>query len=330
MKQLSGAKAPGPLLLLWAGVLVTILMMAGPAPAEPQKMKTLIPPGHKFASLEPAAPHTIARTQKPAGYPERLHPCPPDWPSAGSDYAPPHFTDPKVLAGPEWADPDDFERALAARGGMFDSYEELPLVDGRPKNPRGPTGLAGRGLLGRFGPNFAADPIVFRQHDGRLHMIAIRRRDNGRWAIPGGMVDHGEKVSGTLARELAEEALGKELDPERARRFESTFAELFASEAVLVYQGYVDDFRNTDDAHMQTSAYLLLLRPEHAQTLDWDLTLDAGDDASEAIWMPLTAANLKEMHANHSDLVGRAVQLFQEREGKVVFEDGSVGKDGGR
>lgn len=31
-----------------------------------------------------------------------------------------------------------------------------------PLNPRGRTGLAGRGLLGRYGPNHAADPVITR------------------------------------------------------------------------------------------------------------------------------------------------------------------------
>ena len=30
------------------------------------------------------------------------------------------------------------------------------------RNPKGRTGMVGRGLLGRFGPNHAADPIVTR------------------------------------------------------------------------------------------------------------------------------------------------------------------------
>lgn len=38
-------------------------------------------------------------------------------------------------------------------------------------------------------------------------MIAIQRHDNKMWAIPGGMVDAGEKVNSTLKREFMEEAL---------------------------------------------------------------------------------------------------------------------------
>ena len=38
-------------------------------------------------------------------------------------------------------------------------------------------------------------------------MVTILRGDNKLWAIPGGMVDPGEKVSNTLKREFMEEAL---------------------------------------------------------------------------------------------------------------------------
>jgi ADP-ribose pyrophosphatase/8-oxo-dGTP diphosphatase len=39
--------------------------------------------------------------------------------------------------------------------------------------------------------------------DGRI--VLIRRRDNGRWALPGGMVDWGENIESTVRRELMEE-----------------------------------------------------------------------------------------------------------------------------
>jgi 8-oxo-dGTP diphosphatase len=39
--------------------------------------------------------------------------------------------------------------------------------------------------------------------DGRI--VLIRRRDNGRWALPGGMVDWGEDIPNTVKRELMEE-----------------------------------------------------------------------------------------------------------------------------
>ncbi|MEL6225031.1 MAG: NUDIX domain-containing protein [Cyanobacteria bacterium J06627_8] len=39
--------------------------------------------------------------------------------------------------------------------------------------------------------------------DGRI--ILIRRRDTGRWGLPGGMVDWGEDIPTTVKRELLEE-----------------------------------------------------------------------------------------------------------------------------
>ncbi len=65
---------------------------------------------------------------------------------------------------------------------------------------QGRTGLRGRGVLGRWGPNHAADPIVTRwKRDnaadqivrdaetgrGILEFVSIERKDNGGWAIPG-------------------------------------------------------------------------------------------------------------------------------------------------
>lgn len=39
--------------------------------------------------------------------------------------------------------------------------------------------------------------------DGRI--VLVRRRDNGRWSLPGGMVEWGEDIPTTIARELSEE-----------------------------------------------------------------------------------------------------------------------------
>ena len=69
-------------------------------------------------------------------------------------------------------------------------------------NVRGRTGLTGRGVLGRYGPNHAADPIVTRWkthpeggivHDEVssrpvLQFVSIQRRDTSEWALPGGKI----------------------------------------------------------------------------------------------------------------------------------------------
>ena len=67
-------------------------------------------------------------------------------------------------------------------------------------NPRGRTGMCGQGLLGKWGANQAADPIVTRLQPGtaRLQVVVILRKDTGVWALPGGMVDDGEVVSAAV------------------------------------------------------------------------------------------------------------------------------------
>jgi len=46
-------------------------------------------------------------------------------------------------------------------------------------------------------------PVSFPLPDGRI--VLIQRRDNGKWALPGGIVDWGEDIATTVRRELAEE-----------------------------------------------------------------------------------------------------------------------------
>ena len=75
------------------------------------------------------------------------------------------------------------------------------MEGGKPRNPRGRTGMTGRGMLGKWGPNQAADAIVTRwnpdspQNRDELQVAAIKRQDTGEWALPGGFVDDGESVS---------------------------------------------------------------------------------------------------------------------------------------
>ena len=41
-------------------------------------------------------------------------------------------------------------------------HGDYKIIDGKPQNPVGRTGIIGRGRLGRWGPNHAADAIVTR------------------------------------------------------------------------------------------------------------------------------------------------------------------------
>lgn len=242
-----------------------------------------------------------ARTESPPGYSRA--PVPADkvsWETPFEAYAPHTYTAPLVLENDVtlrpggWADESDPRKALARRAPRSLTGRPIRLdAHGRPLNPAGRTGTAGRGLLGKWGPNLAADPIVTRLNplSGELEMLAILRKDRRQWAIPGGMVDEGEDVSTTLAREFYEEA-GVKLE---------------MADAHLVYSGYVDDPRNTDHAWVETTVKHKHLDPEMAARIE----PVAGDDAAAVRWLPLTEEHLSNLYASHGEFVRRALKALR-------------------
>jgi len=232
-------------------------------------------------------PHVSARGPWPH-YPARFSvpdervPWETDWP----EYVPTRFTAPHVLQA-SWADAAD---PVSVDWSTRVSYEGPLRFNGPlPLNPFGRTGMAERGYLGKWGANHAADPIVtrFDPSTGRLQVVAIVRRDNGMIALPGGMVDAGEKVSATVRREFEEEAVN--LPNEQARADASALLErLFsgAAGASPLYRGYVDDPRNTDHAWLETQAFHF-----HCEGAVARLNLAAGDDAAHAFWLDCDASN---------------------------------------
>ena len=53
------------------------------------------------------------------------------------------------------------------------SYEGNYTADPIPKNPKGRTGMIGRGLLGQYGPNHAADPVVTWSVAGQKYNVIV-------------------------------------------------------------------------------------------------------------------------------------------------------------
>ena len=74
--------------------------------------------------------------------------------------------------------------------------------------------VSGRGLLGRWGPNHAADPVVTRWDKSQLdeqqpvpQVILVNRKDTGELALPRGMVDPGFDNNNTHTSPLLIELL---------------------------------------------------------------------------------------------------------------------------
>lgn len=260
--------------------------------------------------------HTVHLSSHPQ-YPARAKVTKVSWSEADPTYKPIEFTHKAVLDNDctkkdkGWADPavvtPEFRKLMEERpSNAIVEGGKVIMVDGFPRNPIGRTGMTGRGLLGKYGPNYAADPLVtrFDPEKKTLQMVAIQRGDTGQWAIPGGMVDAGEAVSVTLRREFIEEArnLAKEDEKEVTEKLDR----LFASGGKAVYVGYVDDPRNTDIAWMETMCVHFHIDDEY---LAKNLSLVSGDDAVKARWLDITddEPDFKNLYASHRDMVVEAL-----------------------
>ncbi len=263
--------------------------------------------------IELPAPRIVA-----SGYPTPplIPPHLKEWHHQHPTYAP-HFYESEVVLKNNceinptgWADaPHPTRETILKRkqSGLLKSFEgEIRLSDmsGLPLNPRGRTGITGRGLLGHWGANFAADALITRYNraSGELEMLAIQRT-SGEWAIPGGMVDPGEEESDAAIRELAEES-GLFVNSDKVK---------------LVYRGYVEDPRNTDNAWMETSLFHLHLSETD---LAFGSSVQAGSDAKNAQWRPITPHLIDSLYASHGSFVKMALSQMHAR--KELGEVSSV------
>ncbi len=251
-----------------------------------------------------ATPHVKARTEKFSSYPDRFL-VPEDkvpFEESFPEYNPQYYLSDVVIKKHQKYLAGTFERVVDPENirdvkRKFTTYESAEIrldSNGYPLNPRGRTGLRGRGVLEKWGANFAADPIITRLNTktGQFEMLAIKRKDNGQWAIPGGKVDEGERISKTAARELGEES-GVELNMD---------------DAVLLYQGYVDDPRNTDNAWFETSVFHKYLPNDLASRIN----PKAGTGEEDVAWMPLTEGNINNLYASHGSFVRLALLQLTE------------------
>jgi len=249
------------------------------------------------------------------------------WDVPFPDYAPVEYTHPAVAKGPVWADPplpsSSFAPQWNAKDGKINRKSFVKIyqtVDGKPVNPYGRTGMCGRGLLGKWGPNHAADPIVTRwKRDAAgnkvnhprsqlpiLQFVSVQRKDSLEWAIPGGMVDDDEEVSLTLKREFGEEAMNSlQATSEQKQKLEDEMKEFFAHGSEI-YRGYVDDPRNTDNAWMETVA--VNFHDDSGSSVG-RFPLAAGDDAGDVTWKDVDAG--VKLYASHASFIAKAAELLK-------------------
>tara|TARA_B100000214_G_scaffold324626_1_gene261715 strand:+ start:2510 stop:3442 length:933 start_codon:yes stop_codon:yes gene_type:complete len=221
-----------------------------------------------------------------------------------------------LKARPSYADPEcngkptgAFLKELKSRKTYF-PFGELSLLTeagirfdqmNRPLYPEGVPAkeVYGRGSLGKWGPNHAADPIAVRQVRLWLfktnHYAMVIQRKEGTWALPGGMVDPGETFTETAAREIREEAVDAP----------DGIIESLIENGVCLYRGINwSDPRNTLNAWMETCVVLFLVPSKLASHMR--LRPCAGETI-QSRWLNLEESNIDKLYSDHPTYIRMAM-----------------------
>ncbi len=245
--------------------------------------------------------HLKIRGERPESYPPRhrilIDEAP--WGIECPDYAPTYHVDPTVLENDSsqkaggWADPEDFAK-------VHESAEQEPATrqddTGRPLNPRGRTGIAGRGLLGKWGPNHMVSAVVTRVDDatGEHEIVLGRSGEDGDFSLPKGFVAPGEALDDAMARILADE-IGWQTG---------------SGKGDAIVEGYSYDARQTDHAWVEMHGRLMRQGAESPS-----FQIRPGGSFDDVDWWPLDAEIVNNLPANQAFLVREAVKRLQETGG---------------
>ena len=209
--------------------------------------------------------------------------------------------------------------------GLITFYDPNVMCRGWPRNPMGRTGMVERGALGNWGPNLCSDPIITRRRgplpESPLQVLVIRRFQDDQggflWSLPGSFGTDFQKLR-DIFKEFrsshvatydklqfdaeVEEMLGERHgEPRERRTFEN---------GTIIFSGYVDDARNTDNAWIETEAVHFACRQDGliARIPNGDETLmnarsASWIDADELIGAPSSHQRLRKarlgLHKGH-------------------------------
>ncbi len=266
--------------------------------------------------------HKMAHKDKPSDYPERF-PVPEvlaPWELDIRDYHPPFYISESVRhASPgknndfyspgmkngkignqnAWSDPVDINLVVDLKTRTSFSGPILFDPAGYPLNPLGRTGIAGRGSLGKWGPNLAVDPVVTRLNprNGKLELALVKRKESDQWGLPGTFSLPGESPAQAVSRSLFEKTgLKNEF---LGGRQTGTFV--------------IKDYRNTDNAWIESIVIHLHLQGEDACGLQTSIP-----KILDADWIFPSTELSKHLFANHAWLIRQTLEKLANLKGNLI------------
>jgi ADP-ribose pyrophosphatase len=217
------------------------------------------------------------------------------WPLDCPEYVPPYHVDSSVLEQDRfktaggWADPEDISSIaddLAARPAKYSDDV------GRPLNPRGRTGIAGRGLLGLWGCNLSVAASVVRSNatTGEPEILLGGKEEQTDLELPKGFV---------LPGESPDSGIGRVVESETGWRPEE--------DSEVVFEGYTYDPRQTDHAWVETRVYLYLVDADAAPD-----SFDPSELFDEVRWWPLEAGTVNRVPAGQARFIRESIVKLME------------------
>ncbi|TNF76601.1 MAG: NUDIX domain-containing protein [Acidobacteria bacterium] len=241
--------------------------------------------------------HLRIRAERPSSYPprQRISIDEGPWVLDCPDYDPPYHVDEIVLANDSskvadgWADPEDV-KSIADELASREAKQRDEL--GRPLNPRGRTGIAGRGLLGAWGANLSVAAVVVRRNrSDELEILLGQSEDDTELEMAKGFMHPGETSEACLQRVIeVETSWAPEKVPDE-----------------VIFEGFTYDQRQTDHAWVESRVFLL-----DAGKLGAPESFSPGGDFDDVKWWPLTAETVNRVPAGTAGFIRDAVTALKD------------------
>jgi ADP-ribose pyrophosphatase len=246
--------------------------------------------------------HLKIRGEKPADYPARYRISidQTSWKMPCDDYSPPYYVHTVVIENDiekksdGWAHPEDVKMITNKKDfGVDVNFDD----NGRPLNPRGRTGIVGRGALGRWGTNPYLILIITRinQETNELEILLLND-ENGNLSLLEKFVKYGKPIKDTY-RLMLEKILPK---------FTNSIPEKPIS------SGYLYDMRQTDNAWLFANAYSIHISEE----INPEITTPGRIDMK---WEILSSDFINDLSASRAEIITKYIKILSD-EGLISTE----------